>query len=348
MRKSIVQLLLACAIVAIMYQIMTIPITISGSNVSLKYFYSNYSQILLAFFPIALLYRTNKLATSKQITVIIGVIILTSILLIRVALKITEINPDILHSMNQEVLEEAGVTLQGFDFVYAFTFLIITCFIIINSKTSNIIKYISIVCLICFIDFLLKAQFALAFVTTFISCLYLYYTTAKNLGSRLLTIAGLCAIAFLLPYFLEWLIGVTRESQVLNIRLQEIYDSLSGNHSNDSDMQARFDLYWKCIVAFLQSPIFGNRYLPFNGHSTFLLAFAYLGVFGGFFVCYTFYKASKFVESVMGIQKYKYFRPLMCQIILMGLTNPILSVPSNFIMLFFVCPLLICKFVKTN
>lgn len=344
--KLLIRFILACTIVALLYQFMTVPVTVSGSNAGFKYFYSNFTQYLLAFFPLALLYRTNKLATQKQKAIIIGVILFTGILLIQTALKIAEKNPDILHSMNQEILDDAGVTLQGFDFVYAFTFLIITCFIVLKNQSSALVKYISIAFLIYFIYFLLKAQFALAFVTTFISCLYLYYTTTKNISSRLLTIIGLCAIAYLLPYFLEWLIDVTRDSQVLNVRLREIYDSLTGNHSENSDMQARFDLYWNCIMAFLDSPIFGNKYLPFNGHSTFLLAFAYLGIFGGTFVCYIFYRASKFVESVIGIQRYKYFRPLMCQIILMGLTNPILSVPSNFIMLFFVCPLLICQFVK--
>lgn len=344
--KIIIRFLLTCAIAALLYQVMTIPVTISGSNVEFKYFYSNFSQFLLAFFPLALLYRTNKLATQTQINIIICVIILTAILLVQTALKIAEINPDILHTMNQDVLDEANVTLQGFDFVYAFTFLIITCFILIKNQSRTIIKYISVGGLIYFIYFLFKAQFALAFVTTFISCLYLYYTTSKKLNNKILTIIGLCIVVYLLPNFLEWLIDVTWDSQVLNVRLREIYDSLTGNHSENSDMQARFDLYWKCILAFINSPIWGNKFLPFNGHSTFLLAFAYLGIFGGSFVCYIFYKASKFVQGILGIQKYKYFKPLMCQIILMGLTNPILSVPSNFIMLFFVCPLLICQFVK--
>ena len=139
---------------------------------------------------------------------------------------------------------------------------------------------------------------------------------------------------------------MTQDLNVLNVRLKEIYDSISGNHAEDSDMQARFDLYWKCIVAFFNSPIMGNKYLPFNGQSTFLLAFAYLGIFGGVLICWMFYKGSKFVQSILGNDQYVYFKPLMCQIILMGLTNPIQSTPSNFIMLFFVSPLLIKRCVK--
>ena len=45
-------------------------------------------------------------------------------------------------------------------------------------------------------------------------------------------------------------------------------------------------------------------------------------------------------------KKYLYFTPLVCQVILMGLTNPIHSTPSIFVMLWFLCPLLIIQFVK--
>lgn len=113
-RGKIVKFIFACATVAILYQVLTIPITIRGANAVSKYLYSNFSQYLLVFFPLAFLYRTNKLATANQIKIIVGVIIITAIALIQVALKFAAINPDILHSMNQEVLEDAGVTLQGF------------------------------------------------------------------------------------------------------------------------------------------------------------------------------------------------------------------------------------------
>ena len=63
-------------------------------------------------------------------------------------------------------------------------------------------------------------------------------------------------------------------------------------------------------------------------------------------ICWMFYKGLKFVQSILGNDQYVYFKPLMCQIILMGLTNPIQSTPSNFIMLFFVSPLLIKRCVK--
>jgi len=340
-RKPIYLFIGSCTILALLWQFMTIPVTIKGSDVGIKYFYANFSQYLLTFFPILIFYRVDKFASAKQIKIIIGVILVFAIFLIQAALKFAEINPNILHTMNQEVLDKAGVNLQGFNFVYAFTFLIITGVILFNHADNKIIKCLSLSGIVYFLYFLLTAQFALAFVTTFISCLYLYYITAKNKERRIFIVVGFIILYFILPYILEQLIDSTSDSAVLNVRLTEIYDSLTGNHSKQSDLQARLDLYEKCIIAFVNSPIFGNPYLPFNGHATFLLAFAYLGILGGLLVCRMFYKSAYYIHILLGDEKYVYFKPLMLQIILMGLTNPITSVPSNFIMLFFICPLLI-------
>jgi len=345
-RKPIYLFIGSCTILALLWQFLTIPVTIKGSDVGIKYFYANFSQYLLTFFPILLFYRVDKFASAKQIKIIIGVILVFAIFLIQAALKFAEINPNILHSMNQEVLDEAGVNLQGFNFVYAFTFSIITGVILFNYTDNKIIKCLSLCGIVYFIYFLLTAQFALAFVTTFISCLYLYYTTAKNKERRAFIVVSFVVLYFILPYILEQLIYLTLDSTVLNVRLTEIYDSLTGNHSEHSDLQSRLDLYENCVIAFINSPFFGNPYLPFNGHATFLLAFAYLGIFGGLLVCWMFYKAASYIRKLLGEEKYVYFKPLMLQIILMGLTNPITSVPSNFIMLFFVCPLLIKKFTS--
>lgn len=345
LRKPIIKYVCACIIVSVLFQILTTPVTISGSGVAYKYFYSNFTQYLLIFFPIVMFYKISRYASDIQQKVFLGVVLITGILLMTAAVKIAEINPDILHSMNQDVLESAGISFQGYNFVYAFTFLVITSVIIFQHSNKMVIKLLSVAAIVYTIYFMSKAQFALSFVTTAISLLYLYYISAKNKTNRVFVVLALGALMLLLPSIMEYLVSVTSDLGVLNVRLREISESLSGNHSGQSDMQARFELYGKCINAFLQSPIQGNSYLPFNGHSTFLLAFAYLGIFGGLFICLLFYKGYKNVCYVLN-SKSLYFKPLMCQIILMGITNPINDSPSNFIMLFCICPLLIQKYVS--
>lgn len=346
LRKVIFGGVLACVIIALMYQFMTIPITIQGSNVSGKYLYSNFTQYIMCFFPLAMLYRVCYRASKKQVLVILSIIFCAAVVLVQAALAFAAIDPGILHTMNSERLEEAGVSIQGYNFVYAFTFLIITCIEIIRNGNTTRSKCLAGIGLVYSLYFLFTAQFALSIVTTFISCLYLYYISAKNQLLKIVVIISLIILYLALPSILEQLIAFTHDSEVLNVRLREIYDSITGNHSDKSDMQARLDLYWLCIEAFLKSPILGNAYLPFNGHSTFLLGFAYLGIFGGCLICWLFYRGAKFSQMIMG-SRYLYFRPLMLQVVLMGLTNPIQASPANFIMLFFVCPLLIMKCVKS-
>ena len=171
-------------------------------------------------------------------------------------------------------------------------------------------------------------------------------TATKNKDRRFFVVIGIVIIVLLLPVILKLLIGLS-DSELLNQRLQEIYNTLTGvsQNSEESDLWARMELYGKCILAFMQSPIWGNRTLDFNGHSTFLCVLADLGVIGGFIIYKLFKKSFDFMKEQLG-DRYPYYSPLVCQVILMGLTNPIHSTPSIFIMLFFLCPLLIVQFIK--
>ena len=346
LRKTIFIGLLTCTIIASLFQIITVPITINGTMAGGKYFYSNFTQYLMCFFPLAMLYRVYYRASRLQTLVILGVTLTAAMILVQAALVFAEIDPGILHTMDTEKLEDVDIDLQGYNYVYAFTFLIIACLEILKTGINIRIRCLAGLGLLYSLYFLFTAQFALSIVTTFISCLYLFYISTKNTALKIVVIIGIIVIYFTLPTLLELLISFTQDSDILNTRLREIYNAITGNHSNHSDLQARLDLYWLSIQAFLRSPIFGNAYLPFNGHSTFLLGFAYLGIFGGTLICWIFYKGAKFTEIIMG-KKYYYFRPLMLQIVLMGLTNPIQASPSNFIMLFFVCPLILMRYVKS-
>ena len=136
------------------------------------------------------------------------------------------------------------------------------------------------------------------------------------------------------------------DMEILNVRLEEMYNALSGKGSNlaGSDLYARLDLYWKSIRAFFHSPILGNRTLGFDPHSTFLSILADLGIMGGIIIYNLFSNSFKFMKSSLNTV-YRFYTPLLCQILLMGFTNPIHSSPSIYIMLWFICPLLITLFV---
>ena len=90
-----------------------------------------------AFFPLAMLYRVYYRASKKQVLVILSIIFCAAVVLVQAALAFAAIDPGILHTMNSERLEEAGVSIQGYNFVYAFTFLIITCIEIIRNGNTT-------------------------------------------------------------------------------------------------------------------------------------------------------------------------------------------------------------------
>lgn len=338
-------IILSILLLAIMYTILTDANTVSGSFLKFKQLYVKFSQYILVIFPIFLFHRVNNNASKKQLVIIIVTVLLFCILLARVAIQFAQANALILHSMDANILEEANMALVAFYFVYLFTFIIITGIILIRHSNDKLVKYISIALIVFSLYFLSVAQFALSFVTTALSVMYYYLKTSRS-QYKFLVILALAVLAFILPFVLKVLISIT-EGELLSARFTEIYNSLTGqsNPGEESDLQARLDLYWMCIVKFFESPIIGNRHLPFNGHSTFLTAFADLGIFGGLLVCSIFKKSFRFFKVSLG-RKYIYFLPLVCQIILMGLTNPIHSAPANFIMLFFLCPLLINYYIK--
>lgn len=346
-RKLIINFLFVIVFFVLLYLLLTDSESIGNvANRGMKRFYAKFSQYLLVFFPIFLFYRTNKLATKKQIYLLVGAVLLNALILIKTSLAIIEINANVYHSMNADVLEDAGVSIQGYSFVYAFTFLVLTCVLCFRKQKNNLPKIVFGIIGAYSAYFLFKSQFALSLVTTFCSLLYLYFTTTKNKDSRIFVVFGIITIVLLLPITLKLIIGLS-DSELLNQRLQEIYDTLTGvsQDSEESDLWARMDLYGKCILAFIQSPIWGNRTLDFNGHSTFLCVLADLGIIGGFVLFKLFKKSFDFMKEELG-DKYLYYSPLVCQAILMGLTNPIHSTPSIFIMLYFLCPLLIIQFAK--
>lgn len=348
-RKKIFWFMLLLLLFSFLYLVLTdtSSININVSNRNVKRLFSKYSQYLLMFFPLLMLYRTATHATLKQIYLLLGIIVVDLTLLAQTALTAVEINQNILHSMREESVAETGMTIAAYYFVYAYTFLLLICIICYKYAKKPYISLFSIIIFIAVLYFLFKAQFALSIVTCFISILYLYFSITRDKNSRFFVIIGLLIVLFLLPFIIKALVSVLPDN-ILKDRLNEVYGMISGEAvSSDKDGQYRLELYWMCIKAFFTSPLVGNRTLPEDGHATLLTVPADIGIYGLFFLYITFKNAYYTVKRVLG-RKIIFYKPLMFQIILMGLTNPIHSSPANYILLFFLCPLVIILFIDDN
>lgn len=65
-RKPLLQFLGCCTLLALMWQFLTIPVTIKGSDVGLKYFYSNFAQYLLTFFRLFFFTEYRKMPLKNK------------------------------------------------------------------------------------------------------------------------------------------------------------------------------------------------------------------------------------------------------------------------------------------
>lgn len=315
------------------------------SNREIKRIFSKFGQLLFMFLPVIMFYRTAVRATVRQIYVAMVVILANSILLANIAIRVASVNAEILHSFDQATLEELGMNFQAFYYVYAFTFLILTCVACYKYPVNKSLKFLSLALALFSVYFLTTAQFALSIVTTTISLLVLYNTTAHNSSRKHTVIFVTILLLVLSPFIIQLIISIS-SSRILNDRLSEIYDAITGEDTiNKNDGQGRLDLYWMSIKAFISSPIIGNRTLPEDGHATFFTVPADIGISGIIIFYYLLKNGFNLVRNVLG-DKRIFFIPLMAQILMMGFTNPITSSPNIYIFLFYLCPLATILFIK--
>ena len=346
-RKQILLFMLMLVLFSLLYLLLTDTVSINSSvsNRVAKRLFSKYNQFMLMFFPLFMLYRVATKATKFQTYIFIAVVFINLFLLVQTAIVAARINADILHSMRDESVEESGLSIAAFYFVYSYTFVVLIGIICYRNANNMVLRFISLITAIACIYFLYITQFALSIVTCFISILYLYFKTTRDKSTRFFVVLGIITVLLLSPLFLEKLLEVMPDN-ILKDRLTEIYGAITGESVDSSrDGQGRLELYWMCIKAFFSSPIIGNRTLPDDGHATLFTVPADIGIYGLFFLHTFFSNANKLVKNILGSNAI-FFKPLMLQIILMGMTNPIHSSPSIYILLFFACPLIMLLFIN--
>jgi len=146
-----------------------------------------------------------------------------------------------------------------------------------------------------------------------------------------------------LPPILDFLAKHVPSKQMA-IRLREIATFFSTGDANSDNLGGRLELYWKTIKAFFKSPLWGNRKLGFDGHSTFLSVFADIGIFGGIFFVSMYVLARKKINSLFTEGQIRAYRPAFVGLILIGLTNPIHSAEPLAAAVWLFVPLMIAIF----
>lgn len=334
-RKKVWLMLSLIIYVALLYTLLNDASSISYDvdNYRLKRFISKASQFMTMFFPLCILYRVNNYATKKQQYILLLVVFISMLYLCLVTLS--GIKTDLMAARNLSFAEDRDFSLAGYYEVYAYSFLSLLFFLLFFVRR----KLIYILFFLFFFYFLYRVQFTLALVIVAVSMAYMVLKLTKNHVKTIVYLIGIITVVIVLPTLLEKLM-TSMDTDLARMKAAEISGFLRFEYDEESDLWGRMDLYWKSIQAFVASPIWGNRTLPFDGHATLLMCFADLGILGGIPVWYLFIKANKIVKQQM--KEYaNYFSPFFFMLIFDGLTNPIHTQSSLYMVLWFFIPLVI-------
>ena len=341
------QYVLLIFFISLLYALLTDPVSIADdiSYRTTKRFLSKFMQYSCMFFPLLFLKRCIMVGTQRQNTRLLGISVISMLIACQSILDLIVENS---LAAREFSVEESTKDMEGFvvayPFVYGMSFVfVLTIFLAIKIRIKNfILKCIFAILALFFLYFLLKAQFTLALLTSILSILILLMREIKRLDTFILFLCFCFPFLIILPELFRFVI--TALPEVLSSRFGEVYDFYMGNSMNDdSDLLGRFALYEKSIQAFLNSPIWGNRTVDFDGHATYLMVWADLGIIGGIPIFTLLFRSKRVVSKLLGKLSF-YFTPFFIHLFLNGLTNPIHASLQIYICVWFLIPLSLYAF----
>lgn len=308
-------------LISLFYALLTDMTTIAenASNRAAKTFLATTYQYLSLYFPAFLFFRINRIATKrqKQTFAVIGIALMVYVI-ITTWLYLLQ-NPDATRHW-EDFNETSELNVANYTFVYAVP-IIISAISIFMLKYRGVVRYLSLALVIVGIIFLVNAQYTLAILIAIIGVLVQVFRHIKTTLTKALFLLAVLAVAFFLPQLLALAIRTIPSEQV-SIRLNEIRTFLTGQGASGYNLSSRLTLYGKAILAFLKSPVWGNRHLDFNGHATFLTVLADTGILGGFPFYALLISICRHMKKQLGVHQTQ-FGVIILMFVMMGLTNPI-------------------------
>ena len=336
--KKIVAIFMSFSfVIALMYVTTTsmVFIDINASNRYLKCFLTIFNYYYSLVFPVFLFYRIAMFASQKQKWLLLIFSAVVLIVVMNATMLELQINERILKSRMRASLDDENSLIGGYSFVCAAPILATGCFYIFLLCKNNIMRWGMLLCTLFFLYFLIKSMYSIALLSAFLGICFCFYVRSSANIKKLYVVVPF--IGWLLaPYILDYFIGYLDEGDT-KLRMIELRNFfMSGDFGND-DLGARMEYYSRGIIAFIQSPIWGQYHLGFNSHSTIIEILASTGIIGGYSLFIILSKSFKILKilnwnvSVL---------PICCAFLFMAMTNPVhASLPLN-ISLWLIVPLL--------
>ncbi len=335
--KTIISCIALFAIYSLLYYALTDTQSISSrDNVFLKRFFSKFFQVFRLFFPVLLFYRVAVKTNLKQLVVIVVANLFFVLNVCLTTWNELEINANASRSFALTE-DNANFNIGGYYFVYIVPFVLVGMVYIFQNSTK-ILKYLLTPVIIFLFLFLVKSQYTLSIIISGVGVFLLLYNKTSRSPKRLILLVGVLFVYLFMSSIIQVLIPMI-ESEDIQVRLREI-NILFQSGKSQGDLDSRLTLYWQTIVAFLQSPITGNRYLDFDGHATLLVVLADIGIAGGAIFYHLMFSSRNRIYSLLNNNKYD-FKVFFIMLLCMGFTNPIHSSAQIAWGVWFIVPTLI-------
>ena len=321
MRRLTVTVFAAVVLVALLYTLLTDTQTIASTveNYKLKQFISKLHQYFMMYFPFLLAVRVWRRASKRQKMILLVFSLALIAYVVVITLRILALDPNATRDWTGKS-EYGDKNLGKYYFIYAIPVLIATLTVFF-ARLRTWRKAVCLVAIVFLFWFLLNAQYTLAVLITLIGVAYQAVKSARSGVTKFLLIVSLLILCMFIPSILGLLIRIS-PSQQIALRLREVRVFLVGGGAGGYNLSGRLTLYGQTIKAFFESPLWGNRSLPFDGHATFLTVLSDTGLLGGVPFYFLVFSARRHLIRMLGSVG-ELFKPIVLMFVLMGLTNPI-------------------------
>lgn len=339
--KEILRYFAIFVIIGLLYALLVDAADISStaSNLFFKKFYSKFYQLFMMFFPLYLLNIVRLKATNRQKNILIIMSFLLILYVEMTTRTALEIDANVTRSWGNYSDELRRLNIGHYGFVYSIPVVIALMVIAFFKRDSIFVKITIIALIVTQMNFLLIAQYTLAVFAAIIGILLLLMIHYS--GSKKIAIMSMVMIVLLplVPSLIKMAANAV-SSESMSIRLYEVYSFFTTGDGSGYNLSSRMELYGKSIIAFLRSPIWGNRSLDFYGHATFLVIPAMLGVLGAIPFYYAYFHSYKKTKKSLE-QNGQQFMPIFAVLLFIGFTNPIDAAFPLMFVTWFLAPLVI-------
>lgn len=324
---------------SVAYSVLTDTLTISSTVgfFGVKAFISKLSRYVLMFLPVLLSVRILKCANHRQQTFLLSFTAILIGYVIFQTLQELAINPYAIRQW-EEFTELEDDNIGSYYFVYSIP-IIIAIFAVCAERFKGARKIICLAAIVVLLYFLVKAQYTLAILIAMIGLFVQIIVSIKNGAMKIMLFFGAFVFMLFLPDLLLF-VSNNVESTQLAVRFRELYAFFGEGDATGYNLNGRLTLYKKSIIAFLHSPLYGNRQLDFDGHATCLTVLSDTGLIGAVPFYYLIFNSRLKIKTVLEENAAK-FMPIFLCLMCMGFTNPIHSSKPLLISVWFIAPLAI-------